>query len=481
MKRSRFYAGILTVVFLVTGLGWDGALFDTQSDSLANRPTGPLLTYAVNRDDMAVSVIEQGVLESAANHEVKCQVRGQNTVIWVVENGTEVKVGDPLVRLDTLEIEDTINERTKFAYFSRSAAETSSAAVERAKLAIDAYEQGQFVMDLVTLEKQKAVLESNLRVAENQLQFTLRKEDRGFTTARNLEQVRFALAQLKTDLEIKNKEIDDLKNYTRPIELKKLEGDLKAAESTHAANLERAGLDENRRDLAKAEYELCEIVAEKSGMAIYPSAAEWKETPDVAEGATVHKDQILLLIPDLTKMQVKVGIHESIIERVKPGMKAIVEIAEQTYLGKIKTVASVAKPAGWWTGNVVKYDTIVELPNVVTLNPGMSAEVTVILAEYEDVLNIPVSAVLETPESAYCWVVANGTPTRRTVTLGDNNDVFIHVTEGLAIDEVVVLNPQSSIKEAQDLALTLRAAQEALLDETESLPEKPEKPAKSSK
>ena len=328
-------------------------------------------------------------------------------------------------------------------------------------------------MDLVTLEKQKAVLESNLRVAENQLQFTLRKEDRGFTTARNLEQVRFALAQLKTDLEIKNKEIDDLKNYTRPIELKKLEGDLKAAESTHAANLERAGLDENRRDLAKAEYELCEIVAEKSGMAIYPSAAEWKETPDVAEGATVHKDQILLLIPDLTKMQVKVGIHESIIERVKPGMKAIVEIAEQTYHGKIKTVASVAKPAGWWTGNVVKYDTIVELPNVVTLNPGMSAEVTVILAEYEDVLNIPVSAVLETPESAYCWVVANGTPTRRTVTLGDNNDVFIHVTEGLAIDEVVVLNPQSSIKEAQDLALTIRAAQEALQDETESLPEKP--------
>ena len=154
-------------------------------------------------------------------------------------------------------------------------------------------------------------------------------------------------------------------------------------------------------------------------------------------------------------------------------MKAIVEIAEQTYHGKIKTVASVAKPAGWWTGNVVKYDTIVELPNVVNLNPGMSAEVTVILAEYENVLNIPVSAVLETPESAYCWVVANGTPTRRTVTLGDNNDVFIHVTEGLAIDEVVVLNPQSSIKEAQDLALTIRAAQEALQDETESLPEKP--------
>ena len=45
-------------------------------------------------------------------------------------------------------------------------------------------------------------------------------------------------------------------------------------------------------------------------MVIYPSAAAHKTTPDITEGATVRKDQVLLLMPDLDKMQVKVGIHE---------------------------------------------------------------------------------------------------------------------------------------------------------------------------
>jgi hypothetical protein len=35
---------------------------------------------------------------------------GQNTVIWVIDGGTEVKPGDELVRLDTLFIEEQIAE-----------------------------------------------------------------------------------------------------------------------------------------------------------------------------------------------------------------------------------------------------------------------------------------------------------------------------------------------------------------------------------
>ena len=57
------------------------------------------------------------------------------------------------------------------------------------------------------------------------------------------------------EVEAKKKQIEVLKKYTKAMELKTLEGDLKAAEATHAANQERAGLDANRRDLAKSEFE----------------------------------------------------------------------------------------------------------------------------------------------------------------------------------------------------------------------------------
>ena len=69
-------------------------------------------------------------------------------------------------------------------------------------------------------------------------------------------------------------------------------------------------------------------------------------------------------MPDLSQMQVKLGIHESVIDRVSPGLEAVVTLPDRTLTAKVTEVASVTRPAGWWTGNVVKYDTIIELPKI---------------------------------------------------------------------------------------------------------------------
>ena len=66
----------------------------------------------------------------------------------------------------------------------------------------------------------------------------------------------------------------------------------------------------------------------------------------------------------------------------------------------MESIASVTSPAGWWTGNQVKYDTIIQLPSEEGLRPGMSAEVEIIIARHENVLTIPVAAVLETENAA---------------------------------------------------------------------------------
>ena len=212
-------------------------------------------------------------------------------------------------------------------------------------------------------------------------------------------------------------------------------------------------MDEGRRDLAMKELEHCVIKAERSGLVIYPSAAEWKDTPDITEGATVRKDQVLLLMPDLSKMQVKVGIHESIVDRIKPGLAARVTLPDKTLEGKVSSVASVTRPAGWWTGNVVKYDTIIELPSVEGLKPGMSAEVEVIMDRHEDVLTIPVAAVVETAEGDFCWVKTAEGAKRRSLQLGDTDDSFIVVKAGLKEGDEVVLNPLAFIEEAQSEVL----------------------------
>jgi len=119
-------------------------------------------------------------------------------------------------------------------------------------------------------------------------------------------------------------------------------------------------------------------------------------------------------------------------------------------------VSPVTRPAGWWTGNVVKYDTIVALPQVEELKPGMSAEVEVVLAQHEDVLTIPTGAVVETRKGLACWVLAPAGPERRSLVLGDHSDMFVVVESGLKDGEQVVLNPLAYIEEAQaEAAATL--------------------------
>ena len=105
-------------------------------------------------------------------------------------------------------------------------------------------------------------------------------------------------------------------------------------------------------------------------------------------------------------------------------------LPDRSLNGEISSVAAVTRPAGWWTGNVVKYDTIVELSSAEELKPGMSAEVEVIIARHADVLTIPTAAVLETAEGFACWVQTAAGPQRRSLTLGDSSDMFIVVEDG---------------------------------------------------
>ena len=80
----------------------------------------------------------------------------------------------------------------------------------------------------------------------------------------------------------------------------------------------------------------------------------------------------------------------------------------------------------------------------------MSAEVEIVLAEHQNVLTIPVAAVIETEKGTFCWIATPEGPKRRTIKLGDSNDVFIVVKDGLIEGDEVIMNPLAHIDEAQD-------------------------------
>ncbi len=421
-------------------------------------------THRITRGTLTVTVTEQGTLESSSNTEIKCKVRGDNTIISVVESGTQVQAGDELVRLDTLGIEEEISEREKFAHLAESAAARSKADVEAARLGILEYEEGQFVAQMATLEKDRAITESNLRNAHNRLSHTRMMARSEYKSELDVEEKQFVVSRAERQLKLIETRIDVLERFTKAQQLAQLDGALKSAQALHEADVEQAYADQERLKRAVEELEYCVIKAPRAGMVIYPRDKQWENAPEIEEGATVHKDQVLLLMPDLSQMQVKVGIHESVVDRVREGMTASVTLPSQTLEGTVSYVAAITRPAGWWTGNVVKYDTIVDLPKDMDgLKPGMSVEVEIVLATHEDALLVPTSAVIETQSGHACWVKHGDGVERRSVKPGDSNDMFIAVESGVSEGDEVILDPLAHIEAAQ-----LEAA--SILEETEPHP-----------
>ncbi|MEM9646094.1 MAG: hypothetical protein AAF989_13985 [Planctomycetota bacterium] len=396
--------------------------------------------HVVSRGDLLVTVNEQGVLESAENLEIKSQVRGYNAVLWIIESGSYVEEGDELVRLDALFIQEQVDERTKYSNWSQSAADGSAAAVANARIAVEEYDQGRYQAELLTLEKDVAVAEAAVQSAKDRVRHVRLMAGSGYISELEVEERVFAVKQAELNLSLKETQLEVLKNYTYKEQLQTLKGNLTAIEANHKANVERAMADNSRRDRAVDELQYCIIKADRSGLVIHPSAAKW-ETAPIAEGSNVHKNQVLLLMPNVLKMQVKVGVHESSVKRVAKGQTASVVLPNRTLEGVVSEVASVTKPAGWWTGNQVRYDTLVELPPVEGLRPGTSADVEITVARHKDVLLIPVATIVDRPSGAFVWLDQPTGPERRRVDLGDSNDVFTIVTSGLNEGDQVFLNP----------------------------------------
>lgn len=429
----QFIAGAV----VLCAIGWAVVLW-AGSPSQAERPIG--LTHRIARGDLLVTVDEQGILESSENVEVKSKVRGRNAVLWIVDSGTVVKKGDVLVRLDSLFIQEQVDERTKYSNWSQSAADGSAARVARSKIAVTEYDQGRYRSEVMSLEKDIAVAQATLQNSKDRLRHVTMMANSGYLSELEVEERQFATEQAELNLHLKQTQLEVLKNFTHKEQLQTLKGELVSAEATHEANVERAMADKSRRDRAVEELQYCELKAERDGLVIHPNAAKW-ETAPIAEGTNVWKDQVLLLMPNLQKMQVKLGVHESAVKRVKNGQRAKVMMAEGDVQGEVTSVASITKPAGWWTGNQVRYDTLVSLPPTAGLRPGMSAEVEITVAQHEGVLLIPVAAVVELEDASFCWIRGAQDVERREIQLGDSNDVFSIVESGLQEGDEVLLNP----------------------------------------
>lgn len=81
------------------------------------------------------------------------------------------------------------------------------------------------------------------------------------------------------------------------------------------------------------------------------------------------------------------------------------------------------------------------------LAPGMFGRFEVVYEKRQDVLTIPVAAVLQEDEESAVYVVADGAAVRRTIEIGIENDGLVEILSGVDENDSIVVVGQDSLRD----------------------------------
>ncbi len=109
----------------------------------------------------------------------------------------------------------------------------------------------------------------------------------------------------------------------------------------------------------------------------------------IEEGAAVRERQKIFSLPDTSKMRVNTKVHESMVDRIKPGLRSLVRVdaaANEVIKGQVASVAPMADANSSFSSDIKVYTTFVALEGEtarLNLRPGMSAQVEILVTELD--------------------------------------------------------------------------------------------------
>lgn len=479
MARVRRF---LFLVLLIGSIGTAG-YYGWASLNRAKRDN--TLTATATIGELVVTVTERGELESSQSVTVLCELsREQSKLVTIVPEGSQVKKGDVVGGFDTEAILRSISEQEikfkqaegkekackKDVEISENKGEgdidKALLALKLAELDRDSYLEGEYQVELDGQRGAIELAKKQLREAEENLEFTKTLVKKGFEQQEKVRLVELGLQEkrflvdrdkaklmvlekftkLKKETELNAKARDakrDLERTRKSTDAAndKTRSDLEAASET--TRVEKATLERFRKQLAQ-----CEIRAPDDGIVVYVKRP-WDESSRIQPGAMLYYQQPIFSLPNLSKMLVKVKVHESVVKKVIPGLSAdilIDAIPNQPLRGVVENVGTLAQSEGWRGGAVKEYltrVTVTDLPTAAGIKPGMTAEVKILVKVVPGALMVPVQAVTEKGGVYHAYVRNNISYERREVRIGDSNEQFAQIVEGLVEGDVVALDARS--------------------------------------
>ncbi len=452
-REGRVWLVLLIILAMIGGAGFGWWKYFGSSNNDAEKAP---VTQAIARGPFDHIVLEQGEIESSSNVEVKCEVKGKGTsgtpILWVIDEGTYVKKGADLVKLDSSALEAELQSQRITLSAADAAVISADAAVKQANIARQEYLEGTYLTERKAILSEIAVAQQGLRKAELSLASAERLAAKGSLKSLQIEAEQFAVQNARNVLDAAEGRLKVLDQLTKEKMLVQFDSDIETKKAKLESDRKTANEEKRKLDELEAQISACLIRSPTEGQVVYANKFSSRGGSEflVEPGAMVREQQTIIVLPDPSQMQVKAKINESRITLVRDGMAARIQVnavqGQSDLLGQVTKVNKYAEPGSWYSSSVKEYATFIQIMNPPeTIRTGMTAEVRIFVEQLEDAVQAPILAIHEV-KGHHFVLVKNGTHwATKEVKIGATNDKYVTILEGVAEGDEVALNPREHL------------------------------------
>ena len=459
-------AGIVALALLAAGVGWKQSV-----------PTWP--TAVVRAEAFAETLVEAGtIVAQQMTLYASTLPAGQSKILELAPEGTLVRQGDLLVRLDAGQFEQA-RERDR-ADLRRAEAELTRAAGDarlellRAQDEFDAARHQvanaeRALANQIDGAGQVAIIDAEATLAEatrelGRAQKTVDDLEpllaERFITQAEFQRAEQALSRAADQRRLAAARRDSLLRYERPAATTRAEADVSLARETLNRQVEstvsrasqrqaalsaaRSRVDEVRARISMLSDQIdrSTIRANGSGLVVYRDVFVGDERRKPQIGDEAFPGQPIIALPDTSQLLVETRIREVDLHKMTAGGRVRVRVEaypDLELVGSVTLVGALAQADATRAGTKFFPVTVKLASSDSRLRTGMTARVEIEVASVTAALVVPAQAVFDEDGQPYVVLLRNGRPGRQNVHVAAANESAAAIDTGVIEGDTVLL------------------------------------------
>lgn len=406
-KRNKKIA-IGVGIFILILVGW--FVFGNKKSE-----TEKEITAKAEKGEFVVSVTGTGELRAKSQTDIYAPEQLRNLGIYqikiqyIIDEGTRVKAGELIARLDPTDVSTKISEESLNVQKKESE-----------------YKQAELDTTLTLRDARSELLGIKFSLQEKKL---IKEQSKYEAPA--------VIRQAELDYERTEKNYEEkVANYNTKVEQAKAKMQIIGSDLQKARN--------KLNDLLQLTGRLT-IMAPEDGMVIY--AKDWNGKKRVAGTSINMWDPEVAALPDLSVMEAVTYINEVDIQKIQKGQNVNISLDADPNKKLTGSVTEVANIGEQKPGSEAKVFEVVISVNErdSTLRPAMTTGCKILSKSIPNAVFVPLESVRNDGAGSYVIVKSGTHLVKQEVKTGEMNETSIIISAGLNGDETVLVSTPSDI------------------------------------